>query len=277
MAQTTEAVLGALAAYRAHINGGNRRAMEVIIPQIEAADEADPEVFESPEEKEEARLDFVHDLLGGRTEPPIERPSDVLDNWDAIIQQSALDGGAVNPDTEWRAGKREAYKSGILQGLSHLECPNDQWALPADFEVLMNEIDSLEGAGWYRIRAMGAIIFWEGWGVHGNYNETPEHIQQRVKDGQGIFDISDSVVREDYDVAGGWELGSGNESRCLAMYSRPKSDESQGWSWRYVASLGQFGSEIFDDLVGVLDWYKTYNEPEEEDLVIDPEVVFGPF
>jgi hypothetical protein len=53
MSLTAEAVLNALAEYRTHIAEANRRAIEVLIPQIEAAELADPEMFESPEEKEE--------------------------------------------------------------------------------------------------------------------------------------------------------------------------------------------------------------------------------
>lgn len=274
MAQTAEAVLGALASYRAYINGVNRRAMDVIIPRIEAAEDED-ENFETSEEMEEARLEFVVDqLLGGNAEPPIQRPSDVVDNWDAIVRQVALDGGRVNPDSEWRAARREAYKTGVLEGLEHLECPDGQWALPADFEILMNEIDSLEGSGWWRTKnVLGGLIFWEGWGGYVG-KETAEDIQQRVKDGRDILDRI--VFEEDYDVAGGWELGYGNEAVCFAMYSRPRSDESQGWSWRYVAMLGGDGTEVFDDLAGVLDWYKGYNDPDDQDIHIVSEEVWAP-
>lgn len=277
MAQTAEAVLAALATYRAHISQANRHAMEVMIPQIEAADVGDPDLFESLEEMEEMRLDFMRMLLGSNTEPSIQRPSDVLTHWDAIIRQVALDGATVGIDSAQRDEKRQVYRSAVLEGVSHLDaaCPTGQWALPLDFEVLMKEVDSLEGPGWYRYRETGNLIFWEGWAARSGIHDTPERIRGRVKDGQSICSKTQGV-QENYDVVGGWELGSGNESTCYAIYCRSKRGKGQSWSWRYVASLGQFGERIFDDLASVLDWYKSYMEPGERDFEIMAAEVFEP-
>jgi hypothetical protein len=151
-------------------------------------------------------------LLGNTTEPPLRCPSDVLTNWDTIVQQVALDGGTVDPNTERRAAKREAYRSAILKGLSLLEHPTatGQWSLPFDFEVLMLEIDSLEGSGWDRTREIDGLIFWEGWGARCGPIEQPERIERRVRSGQEILSYIDSFARENLDVAGSWELGWGN-------------------------------------------------------------------
>lgn len=277
MAQTAEAVLAALATYRAFISQANRHAMEVMIPQIEAADIGDPDLFDSPEEKEETRLDFIRMLLGSDTKPSIQQPSDVLTQWDAIIRQVALDGATVGLDSARRDEKRESYRSAVLEGLSHLDvgCPTGQWALPPDFEVLMQEVDSLEGPGWYRYRQIDNLIFWEGWAARLGIHDTPERIRRRVEDGQSIYSKTQEV-QENYDVAGGWVLGSGNESTCYAIYCRSKHGKWQNWSWRYVASLGQFGERIFDDLASVLDWYKNYEEPDERDFDITAAEVFEP-
>ncbi|KAF4448960.1 fad binding domain-containing [Fusarium albosuccineum] len=268
-------VLDALSEYRARIGEANRRAMSILIPQIEAADMGDPELFESPEEEEEMRIAFVHHFLGvGSTDPPIKRASDVLDNWDSLVSQLSLDGVTVDPDPEWRATQHEKYRSAILECLSHLECPTGQWALPSDFEVLMQHVDSLDGPGWYRLRDHGErIVFWPGWGLHGDSHSPGERIQKKVRTGQAITDWVREL--EEYDVAGGWECSAhGNESYCYAFYCRPKGDENQGWSWRYAASMGQFGNELFDDLVAVLKWNTRNVEVTGHDLEITAEEVF---
>lgn len=109
--------------------------MSTLIPQIEAASMNDPDLFESPEEEEEMRVEYVLGLVGaskGSTRPPIERTSDLLKNWDVLAPQLALDGAAVNADPEWQAASREAYTSVILQGLGRFECPTGTWKLPRD-------------------------------------------------------------------------------------------------------------------------------------------------
>ncbi|KAH7305882.1 hypothetical protein B0I35DRAFT_443421 [Stachybotrys elegans] len=254
MTQLGEFALRALAGYRAYIEDANRHAMLAIIPEIEAAGSED---FGTPEEIQAERLRFVRAMLGAGPELPIQRPADVLRNWDALVTPLVLDGAAVNPDPEWRAAMRKVYKSAILQGLGRLECPDGQWALPVDFEAVMNEVDSLEGPGWWASRNLGSHIFWEGWGENFGRMETPRRIQERVKDGQAIIQLVNQLDHN-YDVAGGWELGCGVDAVFLAVYSRPKAGERQVWSWRYVASLGRVGIKIFKDLGGVLDWYKKY-------------------
>lgn len=81
-------------------------------------------------------------------------------------------------------------------------------------------------------------------------------------------------VEEKYTVAGGWQLGWGPASYTCAIYCRPKDGANQDWSWRYVVNLGERAILFFDDLVGVLDWYKSCMELDEKHLHITAEEVF---
>ncbi|KAI1771873.1 hypothetical protein F4818DRAFT_193155 [Hypoxylon cercidicola] len=263
-------VLSALAAYREHIGGNNHRVMSALIPQIESVDMDEPDIFESPEEEEGARLGYVSTLLGipeGNTQPPIERPSDVLEYWDVLAPQLALDGASVHPDPVYRTAKRKAYTSAVLRGLEPIECPTGTWTFPRDFEVVMQNVDTLEGPGWSLFREQGEhLIFWEGCKID------DKRMGKKCETGQEIM----NNVGIKYDVAGGWACGYGNESVCYIMYSRLKGATDQDWSWRYVANLGQFGIEIFDDVKAVLGWYQGLVEPTESDFEITAEEVFAP-
>lgn len=61
---------------------------------------------------------------------------------------------------------------------------------------------------------------------------------------------------------------------CYIMYSRLKEGNNQDWSWRYVATMGQFGIEVFEDVVGLLHWYKNWSQPRQRDFEIMAEEVF---
>ncbi|KAL6415440.1 putative fad binding domain-containing protein [Ilyonectria robusta] len=285
MAQPTESdILAALARYRTHIAEVTHRAMLRILPVVEAARLKKTYSRVTIEEEEERRFKYLSRLIAlpeGNTQPPIKRPSDVLEHWDLIASQVSLDGTTVNDDPEWRAAKREMYRSAILEGLGHLECPTGQWTLPPDFEILMQHVDGLEGHGWSMLRDVSErLIFWVGWGSEGVL-ETYESIQQRVMTGEAILDemgydeTDEYDEMRDYDIAGGWLSGEGGESGVYVIYSRLK-DESEGWSWRYVAAQGQFGTEIFDNIVAVLDWYKGECEPVDIELKINAKDVFAP-
>ncbi|KAH7115441.1 hypothetical protein B0J13DRAFT_572146 [Dactylonectria estremocensis] len=278
MAQPTEAdILAALGRYRAYIAEVNHRAMSTILPAVETAHIDDPDLFESPEEEEEARLDFFDRLINPpeNTQPPIERPSDILVHWDLIVSQLSLDGTSVNADPGWRATKRDMYRSAILDGLGRLECPTGQWSLPLDFEILMRHVDSLQGHGWSKLRdETERLIFWVGWGGPGSGTVTHEKIQKRVMTGQAI--VHETIGSFNYDIAGGWLTGVGRESRVYVAYTRPTGDESQCWSWRYLVTLGQFGDERFDDIVGVLDWYKHHSELHESEFEVTTAEIFAP-
>ncbi|KAK8875223.1 hypothetical protein PGQ11_005737 [Apiospora arundinis] len=102
---------------------------------------------------------------------------------------------------------------------------------------------------------------------------------QLALDGASV--CPDSVWRGE--IAGGWACGDkGNEATCYVVYSRLRDGgeeeeevKEQSWSWRYVATLGQFGEEVFEDVIGMLEWYKSYDEPEEQDWEVLPGEVLG--
>ncbi|KAI1115457.1 hypothetical protein F5Y14DRAFT_129931 [Nemania sp. NC0429] len=271
---TETAVLSALASYREHIAGVNHHAMSALIPQIETVTLDDPDLIESPEEETEARLKYTLRLVGAdqaNTSPPIERPSDVLRHWAVIAPQVGLDGASAHPDPAWRAEMRDAYTAALLRGLERIQCPTSTWTLPADFGVAMRHVDSLEGPGWRLLRDMSErLIFWEGWGVPWFFEA--DQVEQSARTGDAI--INETVgIDVEYEVAGGWACGDGNEATCFVMSSRRKETDAD-WSWRYVASLGQFGTKVFDDLAALLEWYKTYGEPIERDFNVIADEVF---
>ncbi|KAK6210824.1 hypothetical protein LQW54_005872 [Pestalotiopsis sp. IQ-011] len=57
-------VLSTLSSYRKHIRDSNHRAFSTLNPIVEAATPDDPDRFESEEELKEARLRFIHQILG---------------------------------------------------------------------------------------------------------------------------------------------------------------------------------------------------------------------
>ncbi|KAH7123361.1 hypothetical protein B0J13DRAFT_566472 [Dactylonectria estremocensis] len=241
MAQPTESdILAALGRYRAQIVEVTHRAMLAIIPVVEEAHIEMTDSGVSARQEEELRFNYLDRLVAlpeGNTQPPIERPSDVLTHWDLIAQQVSLDGTTI----------------------------------------LMRHVDGLEGHGWAMLREITErLVFWVGWGTEGIL-ETHESIQQRVMTGEAILDETEGLDEmNDYDIAGGWLSGGGGESNVFVFYSRPKEDESQGWSWRYVAAQGQFGIEFFDDIVAVLDWYRDQDAPLEIEFKVTAEDVFSP-
>ncbi|KAM5354409.1 hypothetical protein ACJ41O_001058 [Fusarium nematophilum] len=276
---TESDILAALDRYRTHIGDVSHRAMLRMIPEIETIEIEDPVIADELDEEEvkELRMDYLERLITlpiGNTKPPIERPSDVLKHWDLIAEQVSLNGTTVHHDPEWRATQRNMYRSATLDGLGHFECPTGQWAFPPDLEILMQHVDGLEGHGWAMLRDMGQLVFWKGWGSECRLDKY-EDLQKRVMSSQDIMDRLSSEIA-DYEMAGGWHCGEANESGVYVVYSRPRNteDESQGWSWRYFACLGQFGMYIFDDIVAALDWYKGQNEPDEEDMRINDQDVF---
>lgn len=291
MSVSETVIFDALSSYRAHIGNVNHRAFSAMVPRIEAAEPDDPDLFESIEEVEEARLDFTLSLVGAPpppagpgynphgpgTRPPLRRPLDVLTYWGEVAPQLALDGGAVHFDHAWRDAMREIYKRGIMRGLNE-RCgaiPGDTtaaWQFPADLDVIMRHVDSLEGPGWRKYRQeRGMAVFFDGWirdGGGPGEMLTEERVGERVRTAQ---EIANDVQRldEEFEIAGGWACGlKGSESACYAVYVRPKvegENEKRDWSWCYVANLGQFGTRLFRDAVEMLEWYTSYSEPSEED------------
>ncbi|KAI1460212.1 hypothetical protein F4805DRAFT_418616 [Annulohypoxylon moriforme] len=274
-AKPTEAtILAALDTYRKRVGQLNHRNMSILIPQIESVKADDPDLFESPEEEEEARLEYLLRILDTSqedTQPPISRPSDLLKNWDVLAPQLSLDGVCITLDPEQRGAKREAYKSGILRGLAQFECPTGTWTFPPDFEILMQHVDSLEGHGWPQRREWdGYYIFWEGWGPRSHHGDF-KNIGEKCMSEEAIHKLG----FDEYDVAAGFECGIGLAKFTVVMYSRLKGDTREdGWMWRYGAWMGQFGFEVYDDIVSFLEWYQRYNEREGEGLTLTAQDVF---
>lgn len=104
MAQTTELdILAALARYRTHIAEVTHRAMLRILPVVEEARLEKVYSRVTIEEEEERRFKYLDRLIalpGGNTQPPIKRPTDVLEHWDLIASQLSLDGTIYS--CEWR-------------------------------------------------------------------------------------------------------------------------------------------------------------------------------
>ncbi|KAK6863579.1 hypothetical protein PG995_000107 [Apiospora arundinis] len=293
MSPSEPEVLAALAAYRSHISSLNHRAFSAMIPEIEAAGLDDPDHFES-KEKRETRLEFLLNVVGAErdgTSPPITRPSDLLTHWEALAPQLALDGASACPDSFWRDEMRGAYMRGILRGLNE-RCSGSgplggdiTWEFPTDLAVILQQVDSLEGPGWCRYRDQcETVIFLEGWVRDGDgwsEFENEESAAALVKTPDEVIGCTQGL-EDEYEIAGGWACGDkGNEATCYVVYSRPRDGgeeeeevKEQSWSWRYVATLGQFGEEVFEDVVAMLEWYKSYDEPQEQDWEILPGKVF---
>ncbi|KAI1798624.1 hypothetical protein F4811DRAFT_566291 [Daldinia bambusicola] len=249
-------ILDALSSYRTHIGSRNYRAFSAIIPDIEAADPEDPELFDSEEKVEECRLEFTLNVVGAShdTRPPITRPSDLLTHWDALAPQLALDGASVDRDASWRDEMRDAYKRGVLRGLN--ERYSGAWEFPSDLAIVLQHVDSLDGPGWYKYRDNHeTVIFFEGW------------VRNR-----GLGDLTEEIVLKRVRTAGeiiDGTVGLGDD--------RPRdADREQRWSWRYVASLGQFGTHVFENIVELLEWYQSYQEVPEVDWGVSAEEVFQP-
>ncbi|KAI5924549.1 hypothetical protein F4810DRAFT_129685 [Camillea tinctor] len=280
MSSPEPAILAALLSYRAHIGNRNHLAFSAIIPQIQAAGPGDPDLFESDEELEAARLEFTLQLVGeGRdTRPSITRPSDVLTHWEDLAPQLTLDGASVYYDASWRDWMRDVYIRGVLRGLNE-RCSGHvtTWEFPSDLTVVLQYVDSLEGPGWHKYREEHeSVVFLEGWVNDRGLGDLTEEIAAgRVRTASEI--INQTVgLGEEYEIAGGWACGEkGNEATCYAVYSRPQHEgEKRGWSWRYVTCLGQFGTHVFQHVIELLEWYKSYGEPREEDWGVTADEVF---
>ncbi|KAK8126963.1 uncharacterized protein PG998_002722 [Apiospora kogelbergensis] len=271
MSPSEPEILAALASYREHIGSLTYHALSDLIPKIEAAEPDDPDDF-TEDEIRECLLEAVLCVVGENDViPPITCPTDVLTHWKSLAPQLALDGAAACHDTAWRDEMRAAYTRGVLRGLNE-RCQSElvaAWEFPADLAVVLQHVDSLEGNGWYRYREHNeTVVFLEGWRSDaGLTSDGMEEIAAgRVRTPAEIAEVA-FIFEEEYEIAGGWACGEkGNEASCYVAYSRPRDGgEERKWSWRYVASLGQYGEEFFEDVVGLLNWYKSYDEPRESD------------
>lgn len=280
MSLSESAILDALSSYRDRIRSRNHRAFSVIIPEIEATVPENPDFFDSDGKLDDARLEFTLRLIGDgeNAHPQVTRPSDVLSHWENLAPQVALDGTSVDRDSSWRDEMRDIYTRGVRRGLNE-RCSGlvPKWEFPADLAVILRHVDSLEGPGWHKYRQEHeSVIFFQGWVRGARIGKLTEDVAAGlVRTADEIIDRT-VAIQEEYEIAGGWACGErGNEATCYAVYSRPKdASGDRNWSWRYVASLGQFGTQIFQDVVKLLEWYKSYGEPKEEYWGVTAEDVF---
>ncbi|KAI0376691.1 hypothetical protein F5Y04DRAFT_265844 [Hypomontagnella monticulosa] len=268
MEPTEAEISAALAHYRERIVSHNREAFTKF---VHIAETAQPNAPKTPEGLAAARLRFIRDLFGiSRPElhqDPIERidtPADVELKWPRLVRAFALDGVTIGQDDQKRESDRAAYREGILNGIrsrhdgdsdvdtTHLEFPNDFW-------TLMGMVSSLEGHGWPQYREHGQQIrFWDGLGG------SAAEMEQSVVD-------PETLDLEGWEVLAGWECGQGPETTCYVLYCRAEEDEDgndddTSWGWRYVADMGQYGDEVFDNVVELLEWYEELHVPDLDHL-----------
>ncbi|KAI1090084.1 hypothetical protein F5B19DRAFT_464591 [Rostrohypoxylon terebratum] len=207
----------------------------------------------------EARQSFMYRMLSvsrpSNLDPSlrVEVPADVMTKWDAMVVAFGLDGVFVTPDTEHRRELCAAYKSGVEAGLRRIGADID---FPADFEFLMSQVDSLEGQGWPEYRGNDQQIrFWSGLG------ESETDVSDRVFGPDDDLGKETGLDDDNWEAAAAWECGRGPETRCFVAYCRHEENGKE-WRWRYVAERGQYGVDVFDNLVELLQWYETLYKPD---------------
>jgi hypothetical protein len=189
----------------------------------------------------------------GSTKPPIKRPSDILDNWDAIASQVALDGTCVSHNTDCGRliGKSTRLLSWSVSG--RLECATSQWVFPRDLEGCVAAPRQHRGP-WlaFTPRMNPALDILCRLGC---VRQKQRLHPKESKDGAGYYRFYARLWVRHSRWVGMWLLR--HVATCYAAYSRPQEDRSQSWSWRYMAWLCPHGTEVFDNIVQVLDWYRS--------------------
>lgn len=269
MSQPTEAeILGALADYRKHVLEHNKKVFMQLVHEAETAEI--PEDLDDDEETvAEMRREFMYhqlcvsrpDSLAPDDPQRINVPRDVLDRWDALaaIPELALDDTTVERDEAQRAVSREQYRAGIEAGLREMGGEAAALRFPTDFAILMEHVDSLDGPGWPLYRENGQQMrFWDGLG------ETEDAVAERVW--TDLDGLKAKAGEKSWDVLAAWECGMGPEATCFVVYYRDQEDQQKrDWRWRYVVQLGPT-VKVFDNVVELLGWYKTFWEPVLEDI-----------
>ncbi|KAK6958243.1 hypothetical protein Daesc_001040 [Daldinia eschscholtzii] len=258
MNPSEDEILAALAHYRATVLQNNRAVFQRFVQHVEtaalaAATESAPA---NPDRIARAcQRFFYRKLYVSRPENldpslQINAPADVMGKWDALARAFVLDGACVGADAKRREVHRGKYKNGIEAELRRID---PELRFPADFEVLMSRVDSLEGPGWPQYRREGQqVCFWEGLG------ENEDEAGSRVFGADGH--IAKELGLEDWETVAGWECGTGPETTCFVAYCRHEEDGKE-WGWRYGAEQGQYGIEVFDNVVELLQWYETLYMP----------------
>ncbi|KAI0852920.1 hypothetical protein F5Y00DRAFT_272510 [Daldinia vernicosa] len=256
MQSPEEEILAALTHYRDSVLQHNHTAFQHFVQHVEAAALSAEKASISPNRISEVCQEYFYNLLyvsrPERLDPSLQIhvPADVMTKWDALARAFALDGVHIGSDANRREQFRRDYKNGIETELRKID---PELKFPADFEVLMSQVDSLEGHGWPQYRAEGQQVrFWDGLG------EDEGGAACRV------FGPDDKLAKqfglEDWETKAGWQCGMGPETTCFAAYCR-QDETGKEWAWRYVADQGQYGVETFDNVVELLRWYETLYIP----------------
>ncbi|KAI1457875.1 hypothetical protein F4805DRAFT_158259 [Annulohypoxylon moriforme] len=260
MQPSEDEILAALAHYRAAVLESNRDAISYFVHFAETTQPAEGDK-RSAEGIAKRRREFLHNLLyysrSQKSDPSlsIDVPSDVMTKWDAMVPAFGLDGVYISPDSEHRRELCAAYKSGVEAGLRSVGVDLE---FPADFEFLMGQVDCLVGNGWPQYREEGQqVCFW--YGLEQNMGDISEYVIGPDDDPAR----KTSLDFEEYECKAAWECGRGPEETCFVAYCRQEED-GKDWAWRYVADLGQYGQEVFDNLVELLQWYETLLKPDPD-------------
>lgn len=232
-------------------------------------------IEESEEEIAATRLDWLIRKLGDAGSELITQPEDVLKHWDVYCKLSGLNGAAYDDrDLENRAKMEEDYVRGLQDGLKALGGEAATLELPADFLILLHHVDTLEGHLWREEKEQGRqLVFFEGFLGY-------EQAKEEVRPGEALKGYPAYAWGEDYeypdfqDVVAGWRCGDAPEGSCHVIYGREKADEQPGW--HYHLNKGQFGSDVFKNIVDLLKWYQDYNLPSDSQLSDSCEGLWDP-
>ncbi|KAF3062430.1 hypothetical protein GL218_03832 [Daldinia childiae] len=259
MQPSEDEILAALAHYRASVLQHNHTAFQRFVQHIEAAALAIENASITPDRISEVCQQLFYDMLyvsrPENLDPSLQinMPADVMTKWDAMVRAFVLDGAHIGSDANRRELLRQNYKNGIETELRKID---PELKFPVDFEVLMGQVDSLEGHGWPQYREEGQQVrFWDGLG------ESEEEAGCRVfgPDGQ----LAKQFLVDGWEAKAGWECGRGPETTCFIAYCR-QDETGKEWAWRYVADQGQYGTEVFDNVVELLQWYEKLYVPRLE-------------
>ncbi|KAK9792918.1 putative Knr4/Smi1-like domain-containing protein [Seiridium cardinale] len=254
MSATDDQVVVALTEYRNHIAAHNRRALEIYVPFAENSNPSDDMGLDD-EEIAEARMDFMEHLVGDvRGQDGLETPRDVLSRYDELVPSLGLDGTLSLPENnEESMRKQDEFFSAIEDTLKarSLEEVRDSIEFPRQLGTLAKQVGGLSGAGLPGSQNVDRVPFW--WGL----SETQEQYAARVK---GPADFKDIVGLSGWEIAGGWESGSGQDADCWVLYCRKSKNDP--WGWRYAVDMRDMGLEIFDTVPELLRWYKSFREPD---------------
>ncbi|KAI0111605.1 hypothetical protein F4814DRAFT_460801 [Daldinia grandis] len=264
MQPSEDEILAALAHYRASVLQHNHAIFQRLVQHVEAAALAAENASMSPSRISRVCQRFFYEMLyisqSENLEPSlqIDTPADVMTKWDALVRAFVLDGAHIGSDANRRELFRKDYKNGIETELRKID---PELKFPADFEVLMGQVDSLVGHGWPQYRAEGQQVrFWDGLG------EDEGEAACRVFGPDSK--LAGELRLEEWETKAGWECGMGPETTCFVAYCR-QDETGKEWAWRYGADQGQYGMEIFDNVVELLQWYETLYMPQIDHYIRD--------